>query len=157
MPNPNTDFSAGATLLASQQNRLPRGVMARAVSPTSYTLTTTETVATDMTVTFTAVADRYYRVTYYEPQAQTGSTLSSTTATIRLTDAAGTIQSSTVFQNETSAQDQQGMTCLAVTTFTAGSVTLVGCAKCTTTTGTPAMVRSANANAILLVEDIGPI
>ena len=152
---PNDDFTAGQVLTSTECNNFPRGVMARSASTSSYTLTTTETIATGMTVTFTAVADRYYRITYFEPQAQTGSTLSSTTATIRRTNASGSIQNSTVFQNETAAQDQQGMICIAVTTFTAGSVTLVGCAKCTTTTGTPQMVRSANSTAILLVEDIG--
>ena len=130
--------------------------MARAVSTTSYTLTTSETIATGMTVTFTAVADRYYRITYFEPQAQTATALSNTTATIRQTTAAGTVLNSTVFQNESGLQDQSGMICVSTNTFTAGSITVVGCAKCTFTTGTPQMVRSASVIALLLVEDIGP-
>jgi hypothetical protein len=120
-------------------------------------MTTSEAIATGMTVTFTAVANRYYRITYYEPQAQTATALSSTSATIRQTNAAGTVLNSTVFQNEQGLlQDQSGMICVSTNTFTAGSITIVGCAKATFTTGSPQMVRSANVIALLLVEDIGP-
>lgn len=154
--SPNNDFTAGQVLTATECNQFPRGVMARATSTTSYTLTTSETIATGMTVTFTAVANRYYRITYFEPQAQTATALSSTSATIRQTNAAGTILNSTVFQNESGLQDQMGMTCISTNTFSAGSVTVVGCAKATATTGTPQMVRSATVIALLLVEDIGP-
>jgi hypothetical protein len=61
--NPNVDFVSGAILLASQQNRFPRGVMgfvqrtAGDVGPF-----TSETDVTGMTITFTAVANRLYRV-----------------------------------------------------------------------------------------------
>jgi hypothetical protein len=153
--SPNVDFTAGEVLTATECNQFPRGVMARATSTTSYTLTTSEAIATGMTVTFTAVANRYYRITYYEPQAQTASALSNTSATIRQTNAAGTVLNSTVFQNESGVQDQSGMICVSTNTFTAGSITVVGCAKATFTTGTPQMVRSASVIALLLVEDIG--
>jgi len=154
--SPNDDFTAGQVLTATECNNFPRGVMARATSTTSYTMTTSEAIATGMTVTFTAVANRYYRITYYEPQAQTATALSNTTATIRQTNAAGTVLNSTVFQNESGLQDQSGMICVSTNTFTAGSITVVGCAKATSTTGTPLMVRSATVIALLLVEDIGP-
>ena len=154
--SPNDDFTAGQVLTATECNNWPRGVMARATSTTSYTLTTSDVIATGMTVTFTAVANRYYRITYFEPQAQTATALSSTSATIRQTNAAGTILNSTVFQNESGLQDQTGMTCISTNTFSAGSITIVGCAKATATTGTPQMVRSASVIALLLVEDIGP-
>jgi hypothetical protein len=155
--SPNDDFTAGQVLTATECNNFPRGVMARAVNnTTSYTLTTTETIATSMTVTFTAVADRYYRITYFEPQAQTATVLSNTTATIRQTNAAGTVLNSTVFQNESAVQDQSGMICVSTNTFTAGSITVVGCAKSSSVTGAPTLVRDATRVALLLVEDIGP-
>lgn len=154
--SPNDNFTAGQILTATECNQFPRGIMARATSTTSYTLTTTETIATGMTVTFTAEADRYYRITYFEPQAQTASTSSNTTATIRQTNAAGTVLNQTLFQNESAVTDQSGMICVSTNTFTAGSVTIVGCAKCTFTTGAPSMIRSASVIALLLVEDIGP-
>jgi hypothetical protein len=154
--NPNTDFSSGAVLTAAQQNRFPRGVMALATSTTSYTLTTVEVIATGMTVTFTAVANRYYRITYFEPQAQTASFASNTSLTLRQTNASGTVLQNSVFQNETNATDQSGMTVIRTMTFSAGSITVVGTAKCSLTTGTPQLIRDSTRQAQLLVEDIGP-
>jgi len=154
--NPNTDFSSGAVLTADQQNRFPRGVMALATSTTSYTLTTSEVIATGMSVSFTAVANRYYRITYFEPQAQTASFASNTSLTLRQTNASGTVLQNTVFQNESNATDQSGMTVIRTMTFTAGSITVVGTAKCSLTTGTPVLVRDSTRQAQLLIEDIGP-
>jgi len=155
--NPNTDFSSGAVLTAAQQNRFPRGVMALATSTTSYTLTTTETIATGMTVTFTPVLNRYYRITYFEPQAQTASFAANTQLTIRLSSATGTVLQNTIFQNETNAIDQQGMTCIITTTFaSAVSTVVVGTAKCSLTTSAPALIRDSTRKAQLLIEDIGP-
>jgi len=154
--NPNTDFSSGAVLTADQQNRFPRGVMALATSTTSYTLTTSEVIATGMSVTFTAVANRYYRITYFEPQAQTASFASNTSLTLRQTNASGTVLQNTVFQNESNATDQSGMTVIRTMTFTAGSITVVGTAKCSLTTGTPQLIRDSTRQAQLLIEDIGP-
>jgi len=154
--NPNTDFSSGAVLTADQQNRFPRGVMALATSTTSYTLTTSEVIATGMSVSFTAVANRYYRITYFEPQAQTASFASNTSLTLRQTNASGTVLQNTVFQNESNATDQSGMTVIRTMTFTAGSITVVGTAKCSLTTGTPQLIRDSTRQAQLLIEDIGP-
>ena len=154
--NPNTDFTSGAVLTADQMNRLPRGVMARAVSSTDYTLTTTLVQATGMSVTFTAVANRYYLVTYYEPQAQTPSVLGNTAIELRQTSATGTQLAQSVIVNETAAVDQGSLLILKTITFTAGSVTLVGCAKTSSTTGAPILVRNTARDALLLVEDIGP-
>jgi hypothetical protein len=154
--NPNTDFSSGAILTADQQNRFPRGVMALATSTTSYTLTTSEVIATGMTVTFTAVANRYYRITYYEPQAQTASFASNTQLTLRQTNASGTVLQNTVFANESNATDQSGMTVIRTMTFSAGSITVVGTAKVSLTTGTPQLIRDSTRQAQLLIEDIGP-
>jgi len=155
--NPNTDFSSGAVLTAAQQNRFPRGVMALATSTTSYTLTTIETIATGMSVTFTPVLNRYYRITYFEPQAQTASFASNTSLTIRQTSATGTVLQNTVFQNETNATDQSGMTVIRTLTFaSAVSTVVVGTAKCSLTTGTPQLIRDSTRQAQLLVEDIGP-
>ena len=154
--SPNTDFSSGAVLTADQQNRFPRGVMALATSTTSYTLTTVEVIATGMTVTFTAVANRYYRITYYEPQAQTATLASNTQLTLRQNNALGTVLQNTVFANETNALDQSGMTVIRTMTFSAGSITVVGTAKCSLTTGAPQLIRDSTRQAQLLIEDIGP-
>lgn len=156
MPNPNTTFSSGAVYTADQANRFPRGVMNYAVSSTSYTLTTTETIATGMSLSFTAEANRLYRISYYEPQAQTASVASNTQLTIRRNNATGTVLQNSVFANETATIDQSGMYLTVLTTFTAGSVTIVGTAKVSATTGAPALIRDSTRFANLLVEDLGP-
>jgi hypothetical protein len=59
MPNPNTNFTAGAVYTAAQANRFPRGVMA---VTTSTSNTITAGVLTGLNTSFTAVANRNYRI-----------------------------------------------------------------------------------------------
>lgn len=153
--NPNTNFTAGATLTADQQNRFPRGVMALATSSTTYVLTTAFAIATGMTVTFTAVANRNYRITYYEPQVQTPNVAGFSLATINVTNAAGTQLQSSITQTAANTLNAS-LTVVYVGTFSAGSVTLVGCGLTSNTTGAPTFVRSATAPGQIIVEDIGP-
>lgn len=151
---PNTTFTA-SVLTTAQMNNFPRGVMATASSTTSYTLTTSTVIATGMTVTFTAVANRNYRITYYEPQALVGTVAGNfTTTTIRVTNAAGTQLQSGVLQGE-SGSINGIMAIVYVGTLTAGSITIVGCATTSNTTGAPTLSRSATAPAQITVEDIG--
>jgi hypothetical protein len=154
---PNTNFVDATALTATQLNNFPRGIMAKATSTTTYNLTTSAAIATGMTVTFTAVANRNYRVTYYEPQTQTATGLGSfTLQDIRLNNAAGTQLQFGIFQSTAANSGQNGsMSVIYVGTFTAGSVTLVGCGSCTSTNGTPGFARSATNPAQLTVEDIG--
>ncbi len=158
--NPNTTFVAGSILTAAQQNRFPFGVVGRAVSSTDYTLTTSAAIATGMTVTFTAIANRYYKITYMEPQVQTSTVANSDTNTqIRVTDASGTLLNQGFVRTETGTQQDTGtITLVSTSTFSAGSVTIVGCAKTSSTTSAPVLGRSAGSagQALLLVEDIGP-
>jgi hypothetical protein len=156
--NPNVEFIAGSILTADQQNRLPFGVCARASSTTSYTLTTSVVIATGMTATFTAITGRLYRITYNEPQANTTTVVNGFTSTqIRQTNAAGTLLSSAILQvNVASTQINGNMQVFYVGSFTAGSVTVVGCATTSSTTGAPVLTRSATAPAQIVVEDIGP-
>jgi hypothetical protein len=156
--SPNVDFVAGAILTAAQQNQFPRGIMAYAESSTNYTLTTSAAVATGMTATFTAVANRYYKITYFEPVAQLSSTAtSSTNISIRLTNAAGTVLKTSTFQQAYSGGTfGQTMICQAITTFTAGSITVVGCALSNIIAGAPVLSRTATATAFITVEDMGP-
>lgn len=157
---PNTTFVAGNVYTAAQANAFPFGVVGRAVSNTDYTLTTSVAIATGMTVTFTAIADRYYKITYMEPQCQTSTVANSdTNIQIRVTDASGTLLNNGFVRSETASQQDTGtITLVSTSTFTAGSVTIVGCAKTTNTTGAPVLGRNAAiaGPALLLVEDIGP-
>jgi hypothetical protein len=62
--SPNTDFTSGQILTATQQNNFPRGVMQYVKSTANATVTTTTIDVTAMTVSFTAVANRLYRATF---------------------------------------------------------------------------------------------
>jgi hypothetical protein len=159
MPNPNTDFSAGSVLLASEQNRLPRGVMQFASSSTNYTLTATDTIATGMSATFTAVADRYYRITYYEPQVQTPSAVSAfVNLSIKQDSAVGATVNYGRLQTSAAVTITGNVNTVAVVSYaTAGSKIVVGVASVNVTTGAPTLQRSAQQPAFILVEDIGPI
>jgi predicted Rossmann fold nucleotide-binding protein DprA/Smf involved in DNA uptake len=148
--NPNTNFVAGAILTADQQNRFGRGVMSYTQSTTSDTsITATEEVQITATA-FTAVANRFYKITYFEPQL---SNPSSTyfVARIRETNLAGAELEIQI--NSVPAALFTGANVVAVRTFTAGSVTIVGTLE---STGTGSATRSATRPAYILVEDIGP-
>ena len=154
--SPNVDFVAGAILTATHQNQFPRGVMATASSTTNYVLTTSAAIATGMTVTFTAVANRNYRITYYEPQITTPSVAANFSVTqIRITNAAGTQLQSAVFQTPTADSIGTSLTNTYVGTLTAGAITIVGCAVTSSLTGAPTATRGATLPAQLTVEDIG--
>ena len=153
---PNTDFVSGAILTAQQQNNFPRGVMATASSTTNYTVTTSVVISTGMTVTFTAVANRNYRVTYYEPQVQSPSVNGSLVSVqIRLTNAAGTQLQAGIVQTNAASVISESLTVTYIGTLTAGSVTIVGTASASTTTGAPTLSRQATLPAQITVEDIG--
>jgi len=151
--NPNTDFSSGAVLTAAQQNRFPRGIMAYVESTGLDTYGTVEAVKLTAGA-FTAVANRYYRFTYFEPTIQLASGTSQTSEMkIRQTNASGTVYSFSQLQSESSTQTSQFGITQTVVTLAAGSYTLVATMK--SSTGTPALFRSGN-RAFLLVEDMGP-
>jgi len=148
--NPNTNFTAGAVLTSAQQNRFPRGVMAYAsVTATDSSVTAEEVQIT--TASFTAVANRYYKITYFEPGFGS-STAAAMTMRVRQTNISGTVLQSAVVYN-TGVQQAQGHL-VAYATFAAGSVVLV--ATLQNSAGTGSANRSATAIAFLSVEDIGP-
>ncbi len=148
--NPNVTFVSGDVLTAAQQNRFPRGIMAyNTASTTDSTITVEELQVTAST--FTAEANRLYRVSYYEPGfgSSTGAAM---TMRVRLTNITGAIQQTGIIFN-TGTQQQNGFI-QNVLSFNAGSVVLV--ATLQNSAGTGSANRSATAQAVLLVEDIGP-
>ena len=149
--NPNTDFSSGAVLTADQQNRFPRGVVALTFDTATANFTTE---AVDITSTlFTAVANRYYRITYYSPQLQVNAANGYSLIRLRKgTTTAGTQISQGFVSNPTSGLPTSG-TVSAVTTLTAGSQQV--CATITSTNTTSTNTSATNIG-YLLVEDIGP-
>jgi hypothetical protein len=147
--NPNTDFSSGAVLTAAQQNRFPRGVMALTQNTTTDSSITAEEV--QISTSFTGVANRYYKITYFEPNPVNGTGYFA--FRIRQgTTTAGTVLN-TSYQTAGTGIDRQAMM-IYVGTFSAGTVNLVATAQQTAGTGT--LSRGATTVAYLLVEDIGP-
>ena len=147
--NPNTDFSSGAVLTAAQQNRFPRGVMAfNTATATDASITAEEVQITGSS--FTAVAGRYYKVTYFEPNLIGGTGYFA--FRIRQTNLAGTTLNTSY--NVAGAGIDRQMTLIWVGTFSAGTVNVVATAG--QSAGTGSLVRSSTVVAYLLVEDIGP-
>ena len=147
--NPNTDFSSNTVLTAAQQNRFPRGVMALASVTASDTTITAEEVQVT-SASFTAVANRYYRITYTEPDLYNGAGYM--IGRLRLTNLAGTQLQR--FDNTQGTGNDRFMVVVWVGTFSAGSTVIV--ATQTSSSGTGQAVRSATSPAQLIVEDIGP-
>ena len=150
--NPNTDFSSGAVLTAAQMNRFPRGVMAFTKATSNNSVNFEQVQITGSS--FTAVANRYYKITYYEPSLYSAFGDTDTAiGRIRLTNLAGAVQqtaNSFIYSSST----PEDMTCVAVTTLTAGTVNLVATLE---PSNFPIQAaRSATQYAFLLVEDIGP-
>ena len=150
--NPNTDFSAGAVLTASQQNRFPRGIVSYTTNTsTDSSITTSEEVQITGTA-FTAVANRYYKITYFEPNLNHASDVNYTLR-VRLTNLAGALQGGTYAFLRAGSYSSTGIL-VVYATFTAGSTTLV--ATLQSGSGTGAATRSADFRAFLSVEDVGP-
>ena len=148
---PNTDFVSGAILTAQQQNNFPRGVMAFNKRSSGTGILATETV-TIGPITFTAVANRNYRITYYEPQGigavgttftdvtiKEGTTIAGTLLTLGVNNAINGVRASSIVQG--------------VFTFTAGAKNIVATAS--PNAGTINLSAGATFSAFLMVEDLG--
>ena len=152
--SPNDDFTAGQILTAQECNNFPRGIMAyNAVTATDSTITAEEVQITGSS--FTAVANRYYRVTYLEPSVASAGANAVFTLRIRLTNLAGAVQNEVRELNQSAsvAIPTSGM-CQAIVTLTAGTQNFVATLQCSS--GTGQAQRSGTIIGFLLVEDIGP-
>ena len=123
---PNTDFTSGQILTAQQQNNFPRGLVALAQSTTTQNTITTEVLATGMSVTFTAVANRNYKVIYREGTLTKSASIGNVDLRVRLTNLAGSEVAAGTFQMQASVNQTAEIS--IIRTFTAGSITLVGTA-----------------------------
>ena len=110
--------------------------------------------AIQLTVSFTAVANRYYKLTYLEPAANpAGGAGSYFFFRVRLTNLAGTeIQRTQLQESGATGVANIGLVQCA-TTFAAGSTTIVATAIASGAGSN--LFRSAGSKAFLLVEDIG--
>ncbi len=151
--NPNTDFSSGAILLASQQNRFPRGIMQRVTSASTTTSSSTEAVTLTLPA-FTAVANRIYKITYFEPYVENLNANMQLDVRIRMTNLAGAIiargvTSLTTVNNETQLQ------AIYTGTLTAGSTVVVGTVQ-NSPVANAYFYGSSEYLRTLWVEDLGP-
>lgn len=144
--NPNTNFTAGAVLTADQQNRFPRGVMALTARTTNVNFGSETTI---VSATFTAVASRNYKITWFEPKVSNSGTNGYSVCTIKN-------NTTTIW----TANLQQAVALAGyigefvyIGTFSAGSVT-INCTMISTNTGTAG--ASATERGFLCIEDIGP-
>ena len=149
--NPNTDFTAGAVLTAAQQNRFGRGVVAYAENTTNSGAITTEAIQITAT-TFTAVANRFYRIIYFEPKLSSSLNGNQGTMRVRLTNLAGAVQQTSFF--EPNSANFQMNSLEVVTTFAAGSTVVVATLQMGGTN--VVATRSATEKAFISIEDIGP-
>lgn len=131
------------------------GLVASGSATSNGSISTTEAVQVTAS-TFTAVANRYYKITYYEPiitpAAGAGNYI---TLNIRLTNAAGTVYSGGQSQATGATAGSAIGNVVTIQTFSAGSVVLVGTAV--VNAGTGACYRGATTPARILVEDIGAV
>jgi phenylacetate-coenzyme A ligase PaaK-like adenylate-forming protein len=147
----NTDFTSGQILTAQQQNNFPRGIMA--ISKATATDATITVLEETFSVSFTAVANRNYRVTYFEPEV-TGTSGAYTNIAIFVTSIAlSANQIAAGYVYAPAANSYTSITVTAVGTFTAGTVVIKGAASASA--GTSKIGRAATQPAFLMVEDIG--
>ena len=148
--SPNTDFTSGDVLTAAQMNKFPRGLMTDVVtSSTTDTSVTAEEVM--LTVTWTAVANRNYRIVYIEP-ALSSTSITSATFRLRSGTVTGTVLNSTVVAISSTTLTFSGFV-ESIATIAAGSQTVVATLQYSAGTGTA--TRSATRLAMLYVEDVG--
>jgi len=106
---------------------------------------------------FTAIANRYYRITYYEPVLQYyAGTVNQIICRIRITNSSGTIQQFAEVRNLNTPTGGNNPVIVTITkTLTAGSTVFVGTIH-PTGGGTGGAYSASDAVGQLLIEDIGP-
>ena len=146
---PNTNpFVAGSILTAAQMTALPMGIYSFVEKTTTTTPVTTEQVILTLP-SFTAVANRYYKVTFFLPYLETtGGAAADFTCRIRK----GTTTAGTILNLTFATSSDTSTTVTWVGTLTAGAQQMVG-----TVTSTLAanVLGAATAPAQMTIEDIG--
>jgi hypothetical protein len=145
----NTDFTAGQILTAAQQNNFPRGLV-NVTSATAATGTFTTQVTTITAPSFTAVANRLYRISYFEPVLQY---ISGTVTVIDMTIKIGGVAILFGEAKISSANNNVGFI-TTTRTLTAGANVITGHLTANGGGGGNGY-RSATAIAQIVIEDLG--
>ena len=147
MPLPNDDFTAGQVLTAQECNQFPRGIMGVSLRNTNFAPTST---ASDFgSITFTAVANRYYKYSLFVPGADADA---ARLLTVNLVDASN-VSVNTYTQTLRGAGVFDLVAFTTVRTETAGSLTRK--IRMSTSAGNASMC-SATSIGVFVVEDLGP-
>jgi hypothetical protein len=147
--SPNTDFTSGQILTATQQNNFPRGVMQYVINTTTNpTVTTTKADVTGMTVTWTAVANRLYRLNF---EGMIGNNNASQNQFF-FADASNVDVDNTY--HDVGAGQFASLSFQYLFTTTAGSKTLK--LRAQSSSGTLTFYGSGGRSFSLIVEDLGP-
>jgi len=89
---PNTTFVANTVLTAAQQNAFGFGIVALGTNAVASSAVSVETLSVTSN-SFTAIANRYYKITYFEPTLIYGTgTTSYVDMNIRITNIVGTLK-----------------------------------------------------------------
>ncbi len=150
---PNVTFVSGDVLTAAQQNAFGFGVVGFTQSTTLLQAgITTETDLTGMSVTFTAIANRYYKVTAFMYGV---ATVTNACFQVRIKQGATVLQH--FITNAGPATAGTTVSGSVIKTFTAGSTTLkLAGALASGSTGSITFNAAATLPVYILVEDIGP-
>jgi hypothetical protein len=151
--SPNTTFVAGNILTAAQQNAFGFGVCGYTESTTLLQAgVTAEVDLTGMSVTFTAIANRYYKITAFMYGIPT---VANAVYQLRIKQGATALQ--TFLNSGGPATAGTTVSGSVIKTFTAGSTTLkLAGALATGSTGSITFNGAATLPVYILVEDIGP-
>jgi hypothetical protein len=139
------------TLTAANMNLLPAGKIAYAAATANQASVTSIVDLTGLTVTFTALASRKYRVS---AQVYVGSTVTADVVALYITDGASTpVQ---VAQQLLTTSGAITVTSSVIVSSVAGSTTYKLRGQRTAGTGSLTFVAAAANPMYILVEDIGP-
>jgi hypothetical protein len=132
-------------------NRFPRGVVSYTEAALTNTFTAEEIIITGGA--FTAVANRYYQITYFEPNMSNTNAAALHVFKFRLTNLAGALQGES-YNTFTTAAGGEVVTVSRIKTFSAGSTVICVTAQAFAGTGTSYV--DTNNKPFLMVTDIGP-
>lgn len=145
----NTTFTSGQILTATQMNNFPRGLVS-VTSATAASGTFTTQITTITAPSFTAVANRLYRISYFEPVLQF---ISGTVNTIEMELKIGGVDLLFGEVKISSATNNVGFI-TTTKTLTAGATVITGHLTANGG-GTGNGFRSSTAVAQIVIEDLG--
>jgi hypothetical protein len=155
MASPNTTFTSGAILTAAQMNNLPFGLMGTPVrKTTSQSGFSTIADVTSMTLTFTGIANRWYRATY---TAQALASVAGTTFRFTLTDSANNVVTGGIYDKCFVNTNSDQVVAQFYFQQTGNALRKIRCVFQAGGGGTLNLYADASIPATFVIEDIGSV